>query len=170
MKFEPINNNLQTIIILIALFQCNIMVSFHCPEKTPLHSPSLWLEWKDGECNCVQPMPHYLHQIERVYKLTCLPHKVGGRNAQYCVCAFLVCTGRKASFVAPLCGGCTPTADGVGSNRPHLFFCAEPFGLEQHILGIASVPQETKQFTALSDEWACKARQAEAKHRQQEEE
>ena len=63
----------------------------------------------------------------------------------------------------PLRGGCTWTPNGVGPNRPHLSFCSAPFGLEQRTLGIASVPQGTKQFIALDGERACSARQAEAK-------
>ena len=68
---------------------------------------------------------------------------------------------------APHRGGCTPTPDGVGPNRPHLSFCSEPFGLEQRTLGIASVPQGTKEFVILNGEWACSARQAETNQQQQ---
>ena len=50
--------------------------------------------------------------------------------------------------------------------EPGLSFCSEPFGLEQRNLGIASVPQGTKQFIALNGERACSARQAEAKQQQ----
>ena len=71
---------------------------------------------------------------------------------------------------APLRGGCTPTPNGVGPNRPHLSFCSEPFGLEQRTLGIASVPQGTKQFIALNGERACSARQAETRQQQQQQE
>ena len=68
---------------------------------------------------------------------------------------------------APLRGGCTQTPNGVGPNRPHLSFCSEPFGLEQRTLGIASVPQGTKQFIACNGERACSTRQAEARRQQQ---
>ena len=68
---------------------------------------------------------------------------------------------------APLRGGCIPTPHRVGSNRPHLSFCSEPFGLEQRTLGIASVPQGTKQFIAINGELEYSARQATAKQQQQ---
>ena len=68
----------------------------------------------------------------------------------------------------PLCGGCTLTPNRVGPNRPYLSFCSEPFHLEQCTLGIALVPQGTKQFIALNGEQACSARQAEAKQQQAE--
>ena len=36
---------------------------------------------------------------------------------------------------------------------PHLFFCSEPFILEQRTLGIALVPQGTKQLISLMGSW-----------------
>ena len=59
-----------------------------------------------------------------------------------------------------------PTPNGVGPNRPHLSFYSEPFGLEQRTLGIASVPQGTKQFIAINGERTCSARQAGANQQQ----
>ena len=41
------------------------------------------------------------------------------------------------------------------AKSPHLSFCSEPFGLEQRTLGIALVPQGTKQFIAINGERAC---------------
>lgn len=32
------------------------------------------------------------------------------------------------------CGGCTPSTDGVGQNRPQVPSCSEPFGVEQRNL------------------------------------
>ena len=49
------------------------------------------MNW-DGTCNFMQAMPRYLHHIQRRHILVSVPCKVGGRNAQFCVCASLVCT------------------------------------------------------------------------------
>ena len=49
----------------------------------------------------------------------------------------------------------------------HLSFCSVPFGLEQLTLGIASVPQETKQFIALNGEMPARPDRPQAKVKQQ---
>ena len=67
---------------------------------------------------------------------------------------------------APIRGGSTTTPVGGGPKRPHLS-CSEPCGMEQLTLGIASVPQGTKQFIGLNGERACLARQAEGNQQQQ---
>ena len=67
----------------------------------------------------------YLHKIERLDKLASVPRKVGGRNAQFCDCASLVCTRLPAARVTDsLCQPSWPvnSVEGGGLLHTSCFF------------------------------------------------
>ena len=130
--------------------------------------------WPNGCCLCVEPWSIHLQAYSMLHSFTCIVQWTQSKahflqmtqlNLQHCQQPYLHCQLHLSG--APLRGRCTLTPNGVRPNRPHLSFCSEPFGLEQCTLGIASVPQGTKQFIALNGERACSARRAETTQQQQ---
>ena len=93
-----IENNNIVVFVFTVLIHYFCIVLCHSSHRHDTSTPPLTIAgmiW-DGACNFVQAMPRYLHKIERLDKLASVPRKVGGRNAQFCVCASLVWTRLKA--------------------------------------------------------------------------
>ena len=77
--------------MLIHYFCIVLCHSSHRPDTSTPPLTMAGMIW-EGTCNFVHAMKLYLHKIERLDKLASVPRKVGVRNAQFCVCASLVCT------------------------------------------------------------------------------